>query len=151
MGIHHHSHLVLPPAASIPTTLLLPHPPRLVCRKNLCRKGVVDRFQHLVDQFGCCCLNQKNIATNPDTTQSPSRPQQQIKVHVSDLFSSPATNPNPNRFQFHTLSGKTAITFAYELGLRRSSARWKANEKFNLKIHKPISNSFARLGRIQTK
>ena len=39
------------------------------------------------------------------------------------------------------LSGKTAITFAYELGLRRSSARWKANEKFNPKIHKSRSNS----------
>ena len=39
----------------------------------------------------------------------------------------------------------TAITFAYELGLRRSLARWKAKEKFNPKIHKPKSISLARL------
>ena len=37
------------------------------------------------------------------------------------------------------LSGKTAITFAYELGLERSLARWKANEKLHLKITKTSS------------
>ena len=57
-----------------------------------------------------------------------------IRLFVSDSFSSPATNPNLNRFWFRALFGKTAITFAYELGLRRSLARWKANEKLNLKI-----------------
>ena len=46
------------------------------------------------------------------------------------------------------LSGKTVITFAYELGLQRSSARWKANEKFNLKIAKTSSTPFRRAFRI---
>ena len=64
-----------------------------------------------------------------------------IRPFASDSFSSPTTNPNLNRFWFRALSGKTAITFAYELGLRRSLARWKANEKLNPKIHKSKSDS----------
>ena len=36
----------------------------------------------------------------------------------------------------------TALTFAYELGLRRSLARWKANEKLHPKVAKTSSTSF---------
>ena len=71
-----------------------------------------------------------------------------VRLFISDSFSSPATNPNPNRFQFRALSGKTAITFAYEVGLRRSLARWKANEKLHLKIAKTSSTPFRRAFRI---
>ena len=38
----------------------------------------------------------------------------------------------------------TAITFAYELGLRRSLARWKANEKLHPKVAKTNTTSFRR-------
>ena len=36
----------------------------------------------------------------------------------------------------------TAITFAYQLGLRRTFARWKANKKLHPKVAKTSSTSF---------
>ena len=41
-----------------------------------------------------------------------------------------------------------AITFAYELGLRRALARWKANEKLHPKAAKTSSTSFRRVSGI---
>ena len=43
---------------------------------------------------------------------------------------------------------RTVITFAYELGLERSLARWKANEKLHLKIAKTSPTPFRRAFRI---
>ena len=46
--------------------------------------------------------------------------------------------------RFCVAFASTAITFAYELGLRRSLARWKANEKLHPKVAKTSTTSFRR-------
>ena len=48
------------------------------------------------------------------------------------------------KIQFCVELTRTAITFVYELGLERSLARWKANEKLHLKIAKTSSTPFRR-------
>ena len=48
------------------------------------------------------------------------------------------------RCNFCVALTRTAITFAYELGLERSLARCKANEKLHLKIAKTSSTPFRR-------
>ena len=62
--------------------------------------------------------------------------QSQERVHVN---SSRVRGP---KTPFSVAFAPTAITFAYELGLRRSLARWKANEKLHPKVAEPALRHF---------
>ena len=77
-----------------------------------------------------------------DLKLCPCKVQSQELVHVN---SSRVRGP---KTPFCVAFAPTAITFAYELGLRRSLARWKANEKLHLKIAKTSSTPFRRAFRI---
>ena len=73
-----------------------------------------------------------------DMNLCPCKVQSQELVHVN---SSRVRGP---KITFCVAFAPTAITLAYELGLRRSLARWKANEKLHPKVAKTSSTSFRR-------
>ena len=73
-----------------------------------------------------------------DLNLCPCMVQSQELVHVN---SSRVRGP---KTPFCVAFAPTAITFAYELGLRRSLARWKGKEKLHPKLAKTSSTSFRR-------
>ena len=83
----------------------------------------------------------------PNTPHSGSEPmplQRPITRASSRQFKSSSWTQNT---VFRRLT-RTALNFAYELGLERSLARWKANEKLHLKIAKTSSTPVRRAFRI---
>ena len=71
-----------------------------------------------------------------DLNLCPCKVQPQEIVHVN------SSRVRGSKTPFCVAFAPTAITFAYELGVRRSLARWKANEKLHPKIAKPALPHF---------
>ena len=84
------------------------------------------------------------------TTNAPHNGSEPVpfKVQSEELVHFNSSRVRGPRKPFCVALTRTAITFAYELGLERSLARWKANEKLHLKIAKTSSIPFQRAFRI---